>query len=66
MTKEQFEELTGVDIPCALFHVDPKDVADNTGGKLDETILVRMIALDPSCLKHKPLQWFLDTFLIKD
>ena len=66
MNKEQFKEFTEEVIPQQLFHVNPKDIADDTGGKLDETILVGLIANDPSCLKHKPLQWFLDTYLISE
>ena len=66
MTTEQFREFTEEVIPQQLFHVDPADIDDDSGGKLDETILVGLIAKDPSCLKHKPLQWFLDMFLYKN
>jgi hypothetical protein len=65
MTEIQFKEFTEEIIPQQLFHVDSKDVDDETGGKLDEVILVRLIANNIGCLKHKSLQWFLDTFLIK-
>lgn len=65
MTTEQFKEFTEEIIPQQLFHVDSKDVDDETGGKLEEVILVGLIAHNMECLKHKPLQWFLDTFLIK-
>jgi len=65
MTTEQFNELVGEVIPQQLFHVYPTDKDDETGAQLDEVILVGLIANDPSCLVHKPLQWFLDTFLIK-
>ena len=64
MAEEQFRQLTEEDIPCALFHVEPTDIDDKTGGRLDETILVGIIAHHNWCLKHKPLQWFLDTYLI--
>lgn len=64
MTTEQFKEFTEEVIPQQLFHVYPSDTDDDSGGKLDETILVGLIANRPACLKHKPLQWFLDTFLI--
>jgi len=65
MTKEQFDEFVNEIIPQQLFHVEPTDLDDESGGRLDETILVGLIAQDPSCLCYKPLQWFLDTFLIK-
>ena len=66
MTTEQFREFTEETIPQQLFHVDPKDIDDATGARLDEVILVGLINVNISCLKHKPLQWFLDTFLIKN
>lgn len=66
MTTEQFDEFVNEIIPQQLFHVDPTDLDDDGGGKLDETILVGLIANRPSCLKHKPLQWFLDTYLITE
>ena len=65
MTEIQFKEFTEEIIPQQLFHVDPKDVDDESGGRLEEVILVGLIAHNIECLKHKPLQWFLDTFLIK-
>jgi hypothetical protein len=65
MTEEEFKQLTDEDIPCALFHVDPKDIDNETGGRLDEVILVGLIANNLSCLKYQNLQWFLDTYLIK-
>lgn len=64
MTEENFNQLIHVDIPCALFHVTPKDKCDVSGGQLDETILVGIICENDWCLKYKPLQWFLDTFLM--
>lgn len=66
MTEEQFKQLTEEDIPCALFHVEPTYIDDKTGGRLDETILVNIIANNIWCLKYKPLQWFLDTYLITE
>jgi hypothetical protein len=65
MTTEQFKEFTEEIIPQQLFHVYASDIDDETGGKLDEVILVGLIAHNKECLKHKPLQWFVDTFLIK-
>ena len=64
MTKEQFDEFVNEIIPQQLFHVEPTDIDDGTGARLDELLLVDLISNNPSCLKHKPLQWFLDTFLI--
>ena len=49
--------------PQQLFHVEPTDFDDETGAKLDEVILVRLIANTPGCLKYKPLRWFLDEYL---
>jgi hypothetical protein len=66
MTTEQFDEFVHEVIPQQLYHVEPKDIDDDSGGRLDETILVGLIAQSPSCLKHKPLQWFLDNFLISE
>jgi len=65
MTTKQFNELIHEIIPQQLFHVYPSDIDDETGGRLDEVILIGLIANDLSCLKHKQLQWFLDSFLIK-
>lgn len=66
MSEEQFEEFIHEVIPQQLFHVEPKDRDDDSGGRLDEVILVGLIANRPSCLKHKPLQWFLDNYLISE
>ena len=63
MTEEQFREFTEEVIPQQLYHVMGTDLDDDTGAKLDEVILVGLIANRPSCLKHKSLQWFLDTFI---
>jgi len=64
MTEEDFNEFINEIIPQQLFHVEPQDIDDESGAKLDEVILVSLIANRPSCLKHKPLQWFIDYFLI--
>lgn len=66
MTEEHFREFTEEVIPQQLFHVYPTDTDDDSGGRLDETILVGLIANRPACLKYKPLQWFLDTYLISE
>lgn len=64
MDEERFQEFIHEIIPQQLFHVSSKDIDDETGARLDEVILVGLIANNPSCLKHKPLQWFIDTYLI--
>jgi len=64
MTEERFQEFIHEIIPQQLFHVYPTDIDDESGGRCDEVILVGLIANSPSCLKHKPLQWFLDTYLM--
>ena len=64
MDEKQFKEFTEEIIPQQLFHVEPTDYCDDTGGRLDEVILVGLIAQDLSCLKHKPLQWFIDKYLL--
>jgi len=66
MDEKQFREFIEETIPQQLFHVEPTDIDDATGARLDEVILVGLINVNISCLKHKPLQWFLDTFLIKN
>ena len=63
MTEEQFIEFTEEVIPQQLFHVDKDDIDDETGGKLEEVILIRTIASNLDCLKHKPLNWFIKTYL---
>jgi len=63
MTKEQFKEFINVTIPCALFHVGITDKDDTHGGRLDETILVKLIAENAGCLKHKSLSWFVYSFI---
>ncbi|RPI85149.1 MAG: hypothetical protein EHM34_02395 [Nitrosopumilales archaeon] len=63
MTDEQFNEFTDEIIPQQLFHVQSTDKDDETGASLEETILVGLIAAHPECLKHKPLKWFISTYL---
>lgn len=64
MNEEKFDEFIHEVIPQQLFHVFPSDIDDESGGRFDEVTLVGLIANNPSCLKYKSLQWFLDTFLI--
>lgn len=41
-----------------MFHVLSDDLDDETGAKLEEVILVQLLANHPKMLKHKPLkQW---------
>ena len=63
MTKEEFDTFAEEIIPQQLFHVSSTDLDDETGAKLDETILVDLISAHRGCLKHKPLKWFLETYL---
>lgn len=63
MTETQFEEFVDEIIPQQLFHVSPDDIDDETGCKLEEVILIRLIAQHIHCLKYKPLQWFINKFL---
>lgn len=63
MTKKEFTEFTDETIPSALFHVDYKDIDDKTGMKLDEVILINLIQQNITCLKHKPLRWFVEEFI---
>jgi len=63
MTHLQFQEFTEEIIPQQLFHVGHNDMDDDTGGRLEEVILVNLITNNIQCLKYKPLKWFLDTYL---
>lgn len=63
MTQEEFEVWIGVTVPSALFHVPHDATDDEHGGKLDETILVRLIAENPGVLKYKSLHWLTNHFL---
>ena len=65
MTPEEFDEFCNEIIPQQLFHVDYNDMDDESGARLEEVILVSLIANNSSCLVHKPLQWFLDEYLTK-
>ena len=62
-TEEEFIQFINEDIPCALFHVGKEDLSDETGGKLEEEILIRCLADSPGALKFKPLQWFINSYL---
>lgn len=66
MNQEEFFEFIHEIIPQQLFHVESTDIDDETGCKLDEVILIRLINENIECLKYKPLIWFIDRFLIKN
>ena len=61
--EERFEEFTQEIIPQQLFHVSRKDIDDETGAKLDEVILLRLLATHPSYLRFKSLKWFIETYI---
>jgi len=63
MTQEEFNQFTQEIIPQQLFHVSSTDLDDETGAKLDEIILIGLIAAHPASLKYKSLQWFMETYL---
>ena len=62
-TQEEFDDFINLTLPCELFHVMPLDKDDNTGGRLEEEILIRSLNENPGALKFKPLIWFINTFL---
>lgn len=65
MTEQEFENFISEDIPSALFHVEITDLDDESGASLDQVILVKMLAENPSALARKSIEWFCDYFLIK-
>lgn len=65
MTPDQFDEFIWECIPNQLFHVEDTDKHDESGACLPEVILVKLITRNPECLKYKPLQWFIDTYIPK-
>lgn len=60
MTQEEFDRFNDEDLPCALFHVMSDDIDNETGAKLEERILVEMIAANPGVLKFHPLSWWVE------
>ena len=62
MTRYQHIEFVHHTIPQHLFHVSPTDI-DETGGKLDEVILVQLITDNIGCLKYNSLSWYITHFL---
>lgn len=65
MTKEKFETLIHEDIPSALFHVSVKDKDEKTGIKMDELILLEILAANPTALLHKDMAWFYQQFIVE-
>ena len=63
MTLEELDKFENEDLPSALFHVTPSDIDDETGGRLEEVILIRMLAQYPSALKHHPLSYWIKEYL---
>jgi hypothetical protein len=63
MTQDQFNEFISETIPCALFHVEPTDLDDKTGVRLDELILLQCLIDNPQALRYKNLKWFVDLFI---
>jgi hypothetical protein len=63
MTNEEFFDFIHQTIPQSLFHVMPTDIDDETGGTVEDVILVQLIAENIGCLKHRPLNWFIETFI---
>ena len=62
-TQEQFREFVDETIPSALFHVETKDIDDETGASAEDMILLRLLSKYPEALKFKPLRWFIGYFL---
>ncbi len=63
MTEQEFEIWLGETVPQALFHVMDTDKDNVHGVKLDELILVEMIAKNPGVLKYKSLDWLVNHFI---
>ncbi len=63
MTQEDFEIWADETVPSALFHVMDTDKDDVHGVKLDELILVELIAKNPGVLKYKSLDWLVNHFI---
>lgn len=62
-TKEQFDKWFYETVPSALFHIEPTDMDDATGVKLDELILVGLINTNPEVLKFKNLKDLVNFFI---
>jgi len=63
MTEQEFHKWMEETVPCALFHVTSGALDDEHKVKLDELILVRLIAENPGVLKYKSLHWLCNHFI---
>lgn len=63
MTEQEFQTWMEETVPQALFHVGDTDKDDVYGVKLDELILVELIAKNPGVLKYKSLDWLVNHFI---
>jgi len=61
MNKEEFEEWV-VDVQCALFHVEKKDLDDTHKVRIDQLSVIEMIAKNPKVLQHRTLKELLENF----
>ena len=60
MTEEELDTFQFEDLPCALFHVMSDDIDSETGGKLEEVLLIKMLSENLGALKHKPLSYWVE------
>jgi hypothetical protein len=65
MTQEEFDTFVYECLGNALFHVMSEDVSSETGAKLEEEILVQMLAAHPGALKYHPLSWWVENYVGK-
>jgi len=58
ITSERFEIFDDEDMPSAFFHVMSDDIDSETGAKVEEQLLVEMLAACPGALKYRPFsEW---------
>lgn len=62
-SQEKFDTYIDEVIPCAFFHVEPKDIDEKTGAKLEDIILLNVLSEHPELLKFKSLDWFVKYFI---
>ena len=60
MTEEELNKFEFEDLACAMFHVMSDYIDTESGGKLEEVILVQMLAATPGALKHHPLSYWVE------
>lgn len=63
LTEDQLNELLYEIIPQQLFHVSRTDVDSESGAKLDEIILLRILNQFPELLQYKPLDWYVENYI---